>query len=59
MIHYSPFVSHKKMYGPTDSEWLLPNVNRQKMNPPIITPVIFLFFINGIRGDPFGYQRVK
>ena len=43
----------------TDRQWLLPNVNRQKMNPPIITPVIFLFFINGMRGDPFGYQRVK
>ena len=29
----------------TDRQWLLPNnVNRQKMNPPIITPVIFLFF---------------
>ena len=24
-----------------------------------LTPVIFLFFINGMRGDPFGYQRVK
>ena len=45
--------------GQTDRQWLLPNVNRQKMNPPIITPVIFLFFINGMRGDPFGYQRVK
>ena len=43
----------------TDRQWLLPYVNRQKMNPPIITPVIFLFYINGIRGDPFGYQRVK
>ena len=42
----------------TDRQWLLPNVNRQKMNPPIITPVIF-FLINGIRGDPFGYQRAK
>ena len=29
----------------TDRQWLLPNVNRQKMNPPIITPVIFLFFL--------------
>ena len=57
MIRYFSFVSHKKMYGPTDSEWLLPNVNRQKMNPPIITPVKKKFFINGIHGDPFGYQR--
>ena len=23
----------------TDRQWLLPNVNRQKMSPPIITPV--------------------
>ena len=23
----------------TDRKWLLPNVNRQKMSPPIITPV--------------------
>ena len=28
----------------TDRQWLLPNVNRQKMNPPIITPVNF--FLN-------------
>ena len=27
--------------------------------PPIITPVKKKFFINGIRGDPFGYQRAK
>ena len=43
----------------TDRQWLLPNVNRQKMSPPIITPVKKKFFINGIRGDPFGYQRAK
>ena len=43
----------------TDRQWLLPNVNRQKMSTPIITPVIFIFLINGIRGDPFGYQRAK
>ena len=35
----------------------LPNVNRQKMSPPIIKPVKKKFFIKGIRGDLFGYQR--
>ena len=41
----------------TDRQWLLPNnVNRQKMSPPIIEPVKKKFFINGIRGDLFGYQ---
>ena len=43
----------------TDRQWLLPNVNRQKMSTPIITPVKSFLFINGIRGDPFGYQRAK
>ena len=55
MIHYSSFVTHKKMYGATSS-WLLPNVNRQKMSPPIIKPVKKKFFVNGIRDDLFGYQ---
>ena len=37
---------------------LLPNnVNCQKMSPPIIKPVKKKFFINGIRGDLFGYQH--
>ena len=27
------------------------------MSPPIIKPVKEKFFINGIRGDLFGYQR--
>ena len=36
--------------------WLLLNANRQKMSPPIIKPVKKKFFINGIRGDLFGYQ---
>ena len=27
----------------TDRQWLLPNVNRQKMSPPIIKPV-YIFF---------------
>ena len=40
----------------TDRQWLLPNVNRQKMSPPIIKPVKKKFFINGIRDDLFGYQ---
>ena len=35
---------------------LLPNVNRQKLSPPIIKPVKKKI-INGIRGDLFGYQR--
>ena len=43
----------------TDRQWLLPNVNRQKMSPPINTPVKKYVYINGIRGDPFGYQRAK
>ena len=37
-IHYSSFASHKKKLQ-TDRQWLLPNVNRQKMSPPIIKPV--------------------
>ena len=43
----------------TDHQWLLPNnVNRQKISPPILKPVKKKkFFINGIRGDLFGYQR--
>ena len=41
----------------TDRHWLVPNVDRPKMSPPIIKPVIFFFLINGIRGDLFGYQR--
>ena len=40
----------------TDRQWLLPNVNRQKMSPPIIKPVKKKKIINGIRGDLFGYQ---
>ena len=40
----------------TDRQWLLPNVNRQKMSPPIIKSVKKKLFINGIRGDLFGYQ---
>ena len=40
----------------TDRQWLLPNINRQKMSPPIIKPVKKKFFINGIRDDLFGYQ---
>ena len=40
----------------TDRQSLLPNVNRQKMSPPIIKPVKIKFFIDGIRGDLFGYQ---
>ena len=48
VIHYSSFASHKKNVR-TDRQWLLPNVNRQKMSPPIIEPVKKSFFINGIR----------
>ena len=56
MIHYSSFASHKKNVR-TDGQWLLPNINRQKMSPSIIKPVKKKFFIiNGIRGDLFGYQ---
>ena len=40
----------------TDRQWLLANINRQKMSPSIMKPVKEKFFINGIRGDPFGYQ---
>ena len=40
-----------------DLQGLLPNVNRQKMSLPIIKPVKKKFFINGIRGGLFGYQR--
>ena len=36
-IHYSSFASHKKLR--TDRQWLLPNVNCQKMSPPIVKPV--------------------
>ena len=43
--------------GMTALTVLLPNVNRQKMSPPIIKPVKKKFFINGIRGDLFGYQH--
>ena len=43
----------------TDRQWLLPNVDRQKTSPPIIKPVKKKFFINGIRGDLFGYQSAK
>ena len=39
-IHYSSFASHKKKLR-TDRQWLLLNVNGQKMNPPIIKPVKF------------------
>ena len=41
-IHYSSFASHKKSYGP--SQWLLPNVNRQKMSPQVIKPVKKSFY---------------
>ena len=33
----------------TDRQWLLPNVNRQKMSPPITKPVKKKVFMNGIR----------
>ena len=55
-IHYSSFASHKKSYGPTDSG--CSQMSTEKMSPPIIKkPVKKRFFINGIRGDLFGYQR--
>ena len=41
----------------TDRQWLLPIVNRQKMSPPITKPVKKKVFVNGIRGELFGYQR--
>ena len=56
MIHYSSFASHKKMYGPTVAAPKC-QPSEQKMSPPIITPVKKKGFINGIGGDPFGYQR--
>ena len=55
-IHYSRLL-HIKKATDRPTEWLLPNVNRQKVSPPIIKPVKKKFFINGMRGDLFGYQR--
>ena len=58
MIHYSSFASHKKMYGPTDSV-AAPKCQPSEDEPPDHYTGNFFFFINGIRGDPFGYQRAK
>ena len=57
MIHYSSFAAHKKMYGPTDSGCSQISTVRTEDEPPDQYTVKKKVFIDGIRGDPFGYQR--
>ena len=53
-MHYSSFASHKIC---TDRPTVAaPKCQPSEDEPPIIKPVKKKFFINGIRGDLFGYQ---
>ena len=52
ILYIIPRLLHIKKLR-TDRQWLLPNVNRQKMSSPIIKPVKKYININGKRGDLF------